>query len=680
MNGRGALLLLSWLLSTEPMNPSAMSYSLLHDDDSAKSATSSYPSSCHAAGTIMFAAILAIVGVATDSDLALCVAIAVAAAFGALAWRQYHAIPMAVPAVNAVPVTQLNSVVVHGVPAGEGCAGGTGNTTPPPDAVLSFTVNGTPQRLVNPSPSLLLVDYLRDDLGLTGTKVGCGEGGCGACTCVATGADGVPRAINSCLRLLCACDGLEITTVEGFGSQSTGFSAVQKAIADGQGSQCGFCTPGWVSAMEAMLARAALKGQPPLTAKQIETSLDGNICRCTGYRPILQAFKEAFAVPDLEDLGSVHCHDVRTKRPCGRECDRAIARAEAEACHRAAGTSDTVTHGRAAVRCKAANPCDPAVAPVATVATVASQLAPPTAVSSENTPGSTPPPFTPPFTPPAVASTPPPRALCFTDATHDLSYHRPAALADLLRLLKSYPAAQLVAANTGMGVAKYYAADGPTGASGLPPQRHATLIDVTRVPEMGGPPKYDPAGRTLTLGASVTIEALVESLDAVSSAQPAAHPAAVALARHLRRVATTQVRAVGTWAGNLAIAAAAPALPSDVLTLLGATRTALTLAARSTGSLRTVTLADYVAAGGDNGALIVSGVVQLGGDVRAVPRAMPRPRPSRRPTGHASPPPLPLPLWRRTAPRDPPRFPFVRRLSLTPPVPRDSPSVCPRLT
>lgn len=119
---------------------------------------------------------------------------------------------------------------------------------------LVFTVNGVEHRVSNPDPSILLVDYLRDTLGLTGTKVGCGEGGCGACTCICVGADEVPRAINACLRLLCACDGLTITTTEGLGSQARGFSAAQTAIADGQGSQCGFCTPG--CACEKFRARA----------------------------------------------------------------------------------------------------------------------------------------------------------------------------------------------------------------------------------------------------------------------------------------------------------------------------------------------------------------------------------------------------------------------------------------
>lgn len=129
----------------------------------------------------------------------------------------------------------------------------------PPTNVLVLSVNGATHSLRDPSPSLLLSDWLRS-LGLTGTKIGCGEGGCGACTVIVMGSDSVPRVINACLRLLCACDGLAITTVEGLGSHDKGFSPAMAAIAHGQGSQCGFCTPGWVAAMTGLLAAHAQRG------------------------------------------------------------------------------------------------------------------------------------------------------------------------------------------------------------------------------------------------------------------------------------------------------------------------------------------------------------------------------------------------------------------------------------
>ena len=169
---------------------------------------------------------------------------------------------------------------------------------------LTLTVNGVEHTIPNPQPTLLLSDYLRESLGLTGTKVACGEGGCGACTVVAEKRSSPPVAINACLRLLCQCDGLSVTTVEGLGSHGC-YSEVQKTLADGNGSQCGFCSPGWVTAMSALLERAR-RAKRGLSAKEIETSFDGNLCRCTGYRPILESFKKAFS-GDIEDAVRSRC-------------------------------------------------------------------------------------------------------------------------------------------------------------------------------------------------------------------------------------------------------------------------------------------------------------------------------------------------------------------------------------
>lgn len=115
------------------------------------------------------------------------------------------------------------------------------------DDVLSFKVNGT---TVFPSvdPSTKLVTYLRENLGLYGTKVSCGEGGCGACVVLMTWTNAAgekqSRSINSCLRPIQLCADTEIFTVEGMGSVKAGYSQVQKCVAEGNGSQCGFCTPG----------------------------------------------------------------------------------------------------------------------------------------------------------------------------------------------------------------------------------------------------------------------------------------------------------------------------------------------------------------------------------------------------------------------------------------------------
>ena len=111
---------------------------------------------------------------------------------------------------------------------------------------LVFSVNGEVYRVKSPNPSERLVDFLRRETGYTGTKIGCGEGGCGSCAVLLQKSpDAVARTINSCLAPLCAMHGMAITTIEGLGgsTHAEGFHPVQKRVADFNGSQCGFCTP-----------------------------------------------------------------------------------------------------------------------------------------------------------------------------------------------------------------------------------------------------------------------------------------------------------------------------------------------------------------------------------------------------------------------------------------------------
>jgi len=155
---------------------------------------------------------------------------------------------------------------------------------------LRFWLNGEEIAVTNPSPTWTLLDWMREQHGLTGTHVGCGEGGCGICTVALARMDPKTKEpklvpINSCLRRLCALDGCHVVTTQGLGSQSTGFHAVQAAIADGNGVQCGFCTPGWVMNMYSLLE----KNEKP-AREEVEQHFDGNLCRCTGFRPILTAF------------------------------------------------------------------------------------------------------------------------------------------------------------------------------------------------------------------------------------------------------------------------------------------------------------------------------------------------------------------------------------------------------
>jgi xanthine dehydrogenase/oxidase len=342
----------------------------------------------------------------------------------------------------------------------------------------------------------------------------------------------VPRSINACLRLLCACDGLAITTTEGLGSQAEGFAAVQQAIIKLGGSQCGFCTPGWVSAMAALLARKAASGKT-LSKAEIESSFDGNLCRCTGYRPILQAFKAAFAddsteeerqragVADLEELGTTPCHDVRTGEACGRECDQACPPERSS--RRLAQDGAPETTRRSSRRLALDDARD---------ATLNAACAAPAGV---------------------LRARRRERTLSFEDSATGMRYLRPTTLPALQQALLDTPDALLVCANTGMGVAKYYSPQGPTGPAAQPPQRDATLIDVSQVDVLKTAPAVStvtPLGPTLTCGAAVTLETL---LGAMENAAGGGSATAAGIARQLKRIATTQVRGIGSWAGNLAL-------------------------------------------------------------------------------------------------------------------------------
>lgn len=126
----------------------------------------------------------------------------------------------------------------------------------------------------------LLVDVIRKQIGLTGTKKGCGQGDCGACTVLVDG-----EAQLSCLMLAIACEGKKITTIEGIANQETGeLHPLQQAFLDHGAVQCGFCTPGMVLSSKALVDK-----NPTPTEEEIKHALEGNLCRCTGYVLILEA-------------------------------------------------------------------------------------------------------------------------------------------------------------------------------------------------------------------------------------------------------------------------------------------------------------------------------------------------------------------------------------------------------
>ncbi len=146
---------------------------------------------------------------------------------------------------------------------------------------ISLKVNGTPVE-ADVEPRMLLVHFLREQLGLTGTNIGCDTSQCGACTVHMDG-----RSIKSCTCLAVQADGREVTTIEGLATNGT-LHPMQESFWEKHGLQCGYCTPGMI-----MASVALLKDNPHPTEAQIRHGLEGNLCRCTGYQNIVAAVQTA---------------------------------------------------------------------------------------------------------------------------------------------------------------------------------------------------------------------------------------------------------------------------------------------------------------------------------------------------------------------------------------------------
>ena len=150
--------------------------------------------------------------------------------------------------------------------------------------VLSFTLNGDPIEVVC-KDNMTLLDLLRDKLGLTGTKKGCEQGECGACTVMLDG-----KPVNSCCTLAVECEGRDVVTVEGIAKNGQ-LHPIQKQFIEKWALQCGYCTPGMIMAAKALLDR-----DPHPTREEIHAAMSGNLCRCTGYTKIEEAVVAASRV------------------------------------------------------------------------------------------------------------------------------------------------------------------------------------------------------------------------------------------------------------------------------------------------------------------------------------------------------------------------------------------------
>ena len=164
---------------------------------------------------------------------------------------------------------------------------------------LRFLRNAKSVVLNNVPPSRTLLDMLREDMACTGTKEGCGEGDCGACTVVlgeAVDGELQLKAVNSCIRLAHSIDGMALWTVEDIAANDGMLHPAQEAMVQCHGSQCGFCTPGFVMSMFALYENQVCKGRT-ISRELAQEALSGNLCRCTGYRPILDAAQQMAQLP-----------------------------------------------------------------------------------------------------------------------------------------------------------------------------------------------------------------------------------------------------------------------------------------------------------------------------------------------------------------------------------------------
>ncbi|KAM0000115.1 putative xanthine dehydrogenase [Helianthus debilis subsp. tardiflorus] len=368
------------------------------------------------------------------------------------------------------------------------------------DAVLY--VNGVRKVLPDGLAHLTLLEYLRD-AGLTGTKLGCGEGGCGACTVMVSYFDQnskkcVHQAINACLAPLYSVEGMHVITVEGVGNRKFGLHPVQESLASRHGSQCGFCTPGFIMSMYALLRSS----KTPPTEEQIEESLAGNLCRCTGYRPILDAFRVFAKSNDaLYTSGSVTSQEPKNGEficpSTGKPCSCGPNKETVE-------KSDVCQSGYKAV-------------------------------SYNETDGSS-------YTDKELIF--PPQLLLRKSSYLSLSgfngikWHRPLLLKHILELKLRYPNAKLVVGNTEVGI-----------ETRLKKIHYPVFIWVTHVPELNIL-TVDHDG--IEIGAGVRLSELQNFLKKVIEERPVYETSSCkAIVEQIKWFAGTQIRNVASVGGNI---------------------------------------------------------------------------------------------------------------------------------
>ncbi|KAF2808942.1 xanthine dehydrogenase [Mytilinidion resinicola] len=358
------------------------------------------------------------------------------------------------------------------------------------DDTLRFYLNGTKVILDSADPEVTLLEYLRG-IGLTGTKLGCAEGGCGACTVVVSQYNPTTRqvyhaSVNACLAPLVSVDGKHVITVEGIGNVKQPHPA-QERIAKSNGSQCGFCTPGIVMSLYALL-----RNDPNPTEHDVEEAFDGNLCRCTGYRPILDA-AQSFSAE--------------------RTCGKATANGGGGCCMEKNGNGDGC--------CKSG-------------------------VDGEEQPIKR-------FTPPGFIEYKPDTELIFPPMLrkHDFKplafgnkrkrWFRPVTLQQLLEIKSAYPSAKIIGGSTETQIEIKFKA-----------MQYSASVFVGDIPELR---QYSFEDDYLEIGGNIVLTDLEKiAKEAVKHYGEACGQPFAAILKAIRYFAGRQIRNVGTPAGNLATA------------------------------------------------------------------------------------------------------------------------------
>ncbi|RKP14099.1 hypothetical protein BJ684DRAFT_9096 [Piptocephalis cylindrospora] len=383
-------------------------------------------------------------------------------------------------------------------------------------STLLFYLNGRKALLTQPPPDLTLLQYIRS-IGLTGSKLGCGEGGCGACTVLVSSYDLATQAIrhipvNACLSPLASVQGKHVITIEALGT-SANPHPVQERIAQMHGSQCGFCTPGIVMSMYALL-----RTNPRPTEEEIEEAFDGNLCRCTGYRPILDAAK-TFSV---EKTG-VCCKsgkgaDNGGKGCCMDEGSRAQDPHMEEAKYQRGGggcCKDTSASGGA-----------PELIP-SKVQKIDSSFQ------------------YQPYDPSRELIFPPALILLAKEGGHGCTWYHPHSLLDAMRLRKLHPTARIIAGNTEVGVEM---------RAKRSREEISIYLSADAIPGLGKI-DVDESQGLVSFGGNLTLDRFSHHLFTTVVNWPAyEREHYMVLHEALKYFAGRQIRSVATLAGNLATA------------------------------------------------------------------------------------------------------------------------------